>query len=105
MNNELLKYSLILMGQYNSNLVLEFDAHQWNRQDAPNAWTKYPPKNEEYYKGKRFFKISRAFYPQFTSGYLWGRYENLDYYKDIGYIFKNGEWVFDVDKIERERVF
>ena len=104
MNIEILKCSLILinMGQYNSNLVLEFDAHQWNRQDAPNAWTKYPPKNEEYYKGKRFFKISRGFYPQFTKGYLWGRYENPDYYKEIGYVKdSSGNWVLE----ERERVF
>ena len=95
-NKDILKYSLILMGQYNSTLELDFDYHMWIRQEAPNAWTKYPPKNEEYYNGKRFCKISRGYYPQFTKGYLWGRYEDLDYYKD---------WVFNEDEEMIERSF
>ena len=103
MNKEILKYSLILMGQYNSTLDLDFYVHQWNSQEAPNAWKQYPPKNEEYYNGKRFIKISRGYYPQFTKGYLWGRYENEEYYKELGY-YKNemGEWVMDTEMTERE---
>lgn len=102
MNKEILKYSLILMGQYNSTLDLDFYVHQWNFQEAPNAWKQYPPKNEDYYKGKRFIKISRGFYPQFTKGWLWGRYENEDYYKELGY-YKNelGQWIID-EGIEKE---
>ena len=46
MNNiEYLKYSLILMGQYNSTLDLDLTVHKWNRQEPPNNWTTYPPKN------------------------------------------------------------
>ena len=102
MNKEILKYSLIVMGQYNSTLDLDFYVHQWNSQEAPNAWKQYPPKNEEYYKGKRFFKISRGLYPQFTKGWLYGRYENEDYYKKLGYRKnKMGDWILDEEMIER----
>jgi len=89
MNIDKIKYSLILMGQYLSlsNFELErelfYDAHQWNRQEPPNIWTSYPPKNIDYYEGKRFTKISRGYYPQFTKGYLWGRYEDLSYYDNM----------------------
>ena len=105
MNNiEYLKYSLILMGQYNSTLDLDLTVHKWNRQEPPNNWTTYPPKNIHYYNGNRFFKVSRGFYPQFTKGYLWGRYENEQYYKDLGYI-KNelGDWV--IKEVDQERAF
>jgi len=106
MNIEIIKYSLILMGQYNSTIDLDFYGHQWNRLEAPNAWKHYPPKNEEYYKGKRFCKISRKFYPQFTPGWLWGRYENEDYYKELGYRKNNNdEWILDEEMVERERDF
>lgn len=102
MNKEILKYSIIVMGQYNSTLDLDFYVHQWNTQEAPNAWKSTPPKNEDYYKGKRFFKISRKFYPQFTKGYLWGRYENEDYYKKLGYRKnKMGDWILDEEMLER----
>tara|TARA_R110000787_G_scaffold54636_1_gene126923 strand:+ start:995 stop:1183 length:189 start_codon:yes stop_codon:yes gene_type:complete len=34
-------------------------------------------KNYDYYFTKdRFTYISRGYYPQFTSGYIWGRYED-----------------------------
>ena len=90
------------MGQYNSTLDLDFYVHQWNTQEAPNAWKSTPPKNEDYYKGKRFFKISRGFYPQFTKGWLYGRYENEDYYKKLGYRKnKMGDWILDEEMLER----
>jgi len=102
MNKEILKYSIIVMGQYNSTLDLDFYVHQWNTQEAPNAWKSTPPKNEDYYKGKRFFKISRGFYPQFTKGWLYGRYENEDYYKKLGYRKnKMGDWILDEEMLER----
>ena len=45
-----------------------------------SAWTKFKPKNDDYYKGNRFCKISRSLYPQYTRGYLWGYYEDTSYY-------------------------
>jgi hypothetical protein len=91
MDKNYLKYSLILMGQYCS--INDFEVHQWNRQEKPNEFIKYPPKNIDYYKGHRFIKISRGFYPQFKKGYLWGRYEDVEFYKRLGWIQnENGDW-------------
>lgn len=51
-------------------------------------------KNIDYYKGNRFFKITRGFYPHiYTDGYVYGRYYNPEYYNDLGWDFKNGKWI------------
>ena len=42
-------------------------------------WDDVGEKNFRYYTGERFFRISRRHYPQYTRGYLWGYYEDLDY--------------------------
>ena len=72
------------MGQQNTKLCLE-DAmpHQfeWNRRLKLSAWDYHNPKNFDYYTGERFFKISRRFYPQYTRGYIYGYYEDDNYYK------------------------
>lgn len=56
-------------------------------------WDKYEkPKNYEFYFGKeRFFKVSRRHYPQYTDGYIWGRYEDKNYYNDIDGSYKQEE--------------
>lgn len=50
-------------------------------------------KNKDYYKGDRSFKISRKYYPHiYSNGYLWGRYEDYTYWRDLGWECKDGEW-------------
>jgi hypothetical protein len=40
------------------------------------------PKNFDYwFSEKRFTKISRSFYPQYKDGYIYGRTEDINYYK------------------------
>jgi len=39
-----------------------------------NYWDTYNAKNWEYYSGKRFFKVSRKNYRDYTRGYIWGYY-------------------------------
>lgn len=53
----------------------------YNEKLKLSAWDTHPPKNNEYYSGDRFFKVSRKHYPQYTRGYLYGYYEDVDYYK------------------------
>lgn len=40
-------------------------------------------KNKDYYTGDRYFKVSRKHYPQFTKGYLYSYYEDLEYYDKL----------------------
>jgi hypothetical protein len=40
-------------------------------------------KNKDYYTGDRYFKISRKYYPQFTRGYFYSYYEDLEYYDKL----------------------
>jgi len=70
----LLKYDLILMGNYPS---LSFEDYQGNFLDAPNAWVRTKPKNYDYYfTNKRCCKISRRLYRNdYERGYLYGYYE------------------------------
>ena len=47
--------------------------------------TNTKPKNADYYNGKRFFKTSRAMYPQYTHGWLFGYYVDDSYFQRILY--------------------
>ena len=40
-------------------------------------------KNKEYYTGERYFKVSRKHYPQYTRGYIYSYYEDLEYYDKL----------------------
>lgn len=54
----------------------------------------YNKKNLDYYNNKRFFKISRQWYPQYSQGVLWGRIEHMEYYRKLGWERdKEGEWI------------
>jgi len=88
------KYIKKQMGNYTSN---EYDKlwyyHQINMLDYPHAWKFTYPKNIKYYTNKPT-KISRGLYPQFTKGYLWGRYEDMNYWKELGWGKDiNGDWI------------
>ena len=37
-------------------------------------------KNKDYYEGKRFFKVSRRFYREYTSGYFFGYYHDDEFW-------------------------
>ena len=60
-------------------------------------------KNLDYYLNNRFCKISRKYYPQqFTKGLIYGRYEDQNYYKMLGWEQTDtGEWI----RIPIERTF
>ena len=61
----------------------KLEEYQFNRNLSDiNTITEYDDigeKNFSYYTGKRYFKISRKLYPQYTRGYIYGYYEDLDY--------------------------
>ena len=40
-------------------------------------------KNKDYYTGDRYFKISRKYYPDYTPGYFYGYYQDLEYYEKL----------------------
>lgn len=69
------------MGQEISQLQPTYHNFEFNEKLKLSAWDKYPSKNAEYYQGDRFFKISRKHYPQYTRGYIYGYYEDENYYK------------------------
>ncbi len=74
---KLLKYDLILMGNYPSfQDYHSFEDYQANYLDAPNAWVTTKPKNYDYYfTNKRCCKISRRLYRNdYERGYLYGYY-------------------------------
>lgn len=75
---KLLKYDLILMGNYPSlQNYNSFEDYQGNFLDEPHAWVRTKPKNYDYYfTNKRCCKISRRLYRNdYERGYLYGYYE------------------------------
>jgi len=76
--------------------VSKFEAGQphqfeYNEKLKLSAWDTYYPKNKDYYSGERFFKVSRKHYPQYERGYIYGYYEDINYYKileEIQYPFE-----------------
>jgi len=54
---------------------------EYNADLKLSAWDTYLPKNKKYYSGDRFFKVSRKHYPQYERGYIYGYYEDVNYYK------------------------
>ena len=64
----------------------------YNEELKISGWDTYPSKNIDYYKGERYFKVSRSLYPQYTRGYLYGYYEDENYYKPL-------------ESLEEERAF
>ena len=40
-------------------------------------------KNKEYYTGERYFKVSRKHYADYTRGYFYGYYQDLEYYDKL----------------------
>ena len=86
------------MGQWNSKQdnLLKVEDYEKRLQTFPYCWKDIGEKNSEYYKGNRYFLISREFYPHlYTKGYLYGRYYNDSYYRDMGYEYdeKLEKWV------------
>lgn len=74
------------MGQYNSVIDIQdgrLHRLQYNKDFEMSAWNTYAPKNKKYYSGERFFKVSRNLYPQYTRGYIYGYYEDVNYYKEF----------------------
>ena len=75
---KLLKYDLILMGNYPSFEDYKiFEDYQGNFLVYPHAWVRTKPKNFDYYfTNKRFTKISRRLYKNdYDKGYLYGYYD------------------------------
>ena len=86
------------MGQYISKHKEELIVEDYEKRlhPFPYCWKNLGEKNSDYYKGDRFFCISREYYPHiYTKGYLYGRYYNDSYYKNMGYEYdeKIGEWI------------
>jgi len=44
----------------------------FSRDHGISMWDQTPPKNEDYYNGKRFFKVGKEKYSRFTPGYFYG---------------------------------
>ena len=56
----------------------------YSKKHGTSDWDHVEDKNFDYWFSKdRFTYISRGNYPQFTSGWIWGRYEDTDYYQNI----------------------
>jgi hypothetical protein len=72
------------MGQEQS-IIYEpsYNRLDYSKELKISAWDTYPSKNAEYYSGERFFKVSRKHYPQYTRGYIWGYWEDDNYYKPL----------------------
>ena len=49
----------------------------FSQQHNVSEWTKFRPKNDDYYNGSRFFRVSRSLYPYYNRGLLWGY--SIDY--------------------------
>jgi len=67
--------------------------------EKPNeSLTENEGKNKEYYEGKRFFKISRKHYREYTRGFLFGYYHDDEYWdrmelqetRELAYKFLKG---------------
>jgi hypothetical protein len=72
------------MGATESHEVLDWSVNR-NRsvEHSINEWDETGVKNADYYLNKRFCKIPRHLYPQFQKGYLFGYYEDCQYFKDL----------------------
>ena len=72
------------MGETQSR-ILEPTFHQldYNGKLKISAWDTYKAKNAEYYTGERYFQVSRSLYPQYTRGYIFGYWEDENYYIPI----------------------
>ena len=57
-----------------------------------SCWSSYNAKNYDYYNGKRFFKVSRKYYSDYSRGIIFGYYYNGD-----GYVSED----YDEEEIER----
>jgi len=55
------------MGATSSRLLLDWSVEEYTTEQT---------KHIDYYDGKRFFKVPRELYPQYTRGWLWGYYDN-----------------------------
>ena len=67
-------------------ILLDWNAERigYSKRANTTDWC-YPehPKNFHYwFSEKKFTKISRSLYPQYKDGYLWGRSEDINYYKN-----------------------
>ena len=62
------------MGAEQSHVSVDPDAFHRNFsiEHSISMWDKTPPKNSEYYDGKRFFKVGKDKYTRYTPGYLYG---------------------------------
>lgn len=93
------------MGNYLSSDELNLEEYE-KRRDVGYIWTDKGTKNFDYYNKKRFTKISRKYYPHlYTNGYIYGRYYNDNYYKNIGWIYSEKEGWINTDPISIEREF
>lgn len=74
------------MGAYQSREVelLDWSVNR-NRsvEHSINEWDEIGVKNADYYLGKRFCKIPRHLYPQYQRGYIYGYYEDIEYFKGL----------------------
>ncbi len=72
------------MGAYQSHEVLDWSVNR-NRsvEHSINEWDEIGVKNADYYMGKRFCKIPRHLYPQYQRGYIYGYYEDIEYFKEL----------------------
>ncbi len=60
-----------------------FKSLGFSREHKTSDWDYTGDKNFDYWFSKdRFTYISRGNYPQFTTGWIWGRYEDEDYYDE-----------------------
>ena len=72
------------MGQVHSKQLIE-ELFSLNALDFPyGLWSYEKPKNFDFYfTNKRCIKISRKLYPQYKRGYLYGYWEDLDYWDKL----------------------
>ncbi len=66
------------------NEVLDWSVNR-NRsaEHSINEWEDSGVKNADYYLGKRFCRIPRNLYPQYQRGYIYGYYEDIEYFKNL----------------------
>lgn len=70
------------MGQSQSLLEYKEEPLIMNALEYPyGVWSYEKPKNFDYFfTNKRCFRISRKHYPEYTRGYFYGYYQDLDYW-------------------------
>jgi hypothetical protein len=72
------------MGATESHEVLDWSVNRNHSvEHRINEWEDSGVKNADYYLGKRFCKIPRHLYPQYQRGYIYGYYEDCQYFKDL----------------------